>query len=214
MSFLIPGEAEQIQVIDTMEAEGTQTPFAFSVPQEVVDEFLRVGSNTADHRMILAAAFSRGLPSEQLTLRVRGLYHDGNGLMLDGRPYSAWYDDEGIRIAAGKRVQAVHTAQQITWEDAARRIGELLESGQFLSMMELATTPAHERSMLALRLWYLYGDVTVEGHAFMPSMQTIRGGGFPEETARLADQLTDPEFLSAMTADVEAFADAFIDIYT
>ena len=209
MSFLIPGEAAQIQVIDTLEAEGTQTPFAFSVAQEAVDEFLRVGSNTADHRMTLAAAFSRGLSPEQLTLRVRGLYHGGNGLMLDGRPYSAWYDDEGIRIAAGKRARNVRTAQQITWEDAARRIGELLESGQFMSMMELATTPTHERSMLAQRLWYLYGDVTVEGQAFMPSMQTIRGGGFPEETARLAEQLAAPEFLSAMTAEVEAFAAAY-----
>ena len=209
MSFLIPGEAAQIQVIDTLEAEGTQTPFAFSVPQEVVDEFLRVGSNSADHRMTLAAVFSRGLPLEQLALRVRGLYHGGNGLMMDGRPYSAWYDDEGIRIAAGKRAWNVRTAQQISWEDAARRIGELLENGQFMSLMELATTPAHERRMLAQRLWYLYGDIVAEGHRLIPSMQTIRGGGFPEETARLADQLTDPEFLSAMTAEVEAFADAY-----
>ena len=209
MSFLIPGEAEQIQVIDTLEAEGTQTPFAFSVPQEVMDEFLRVGSNTADHRMTLAAAFSRGLPPEQLTLRVRGLYHGGNGFMLDGRPYSAWYDDAGIHIAAGKRARNVRTAQQISWEDAARRIGELLESGQFMSLMELATTPAHERSMLAQRLWYLNGDIAAEGRGLMPSMQTIRGGGFPEETARLADRLADPEFISAITAEVDAFADAY-----
>ena len=209
MSFLIPGEAAQIQVIDTLEAEGTQTPFAFSVPQEVVDEFLRVGSNSADHRMTLAAAFSRSLPPDQLALRVRGLYHGGNGLMLYGRPYSAWYDDEGIRIAAGKRAWNVRTAQQISWEDAARRIGELLESGQFLSLMELATTPAHERSMLAQRLWYLYGDIAAEGRVLMPSMQTIRGRGFPEETARLADQLSDPDFLSAITTEVEAFADAY-----
>ena len=209
MSFLIPGEAAQIQVIDTLEAEGTQMPFAFSVPQEVVDEFLRVGSNSADHRMTLAAAFSRGLPSDQLALRVRGLYHGGNGLMLDGRSYSVWYDDEGIRIAAGKRARNVRTAQQISWEDAAWRIGELLESGQFLSLMELATTPAHERSVLAQRLWYLYGDIAAEGREFMLSMQTIRGGGFPEETARLADQLADPDFLSAITTEVEAFADAY-----
>ena len=209
MSFLIPGEAAQIQVIDTMEAEDTQTPFAFSVPQEVVDEFLRVGSNSTDHRMTLAEAFSKDLPPEQLALRVRGLYHGGNGFMMDGRPYSAWYDDAGIRIAAGKRARSVRTSQQISWEDAARRIGELLESGQFMSMMELATTSAHERRMLAQRLWYLYGDIAAEGRGLMPSMQTIRGGGFPEETARLADRLADPEFLAAMTAEVDAFADAY-----
>lgn len=209
MSFLIPSEAEQIRVIDTLEAEGTQMPFAFSVSQEVVDEFLRVGSNSADHRMTVAAAFSRDLPKEQLALRVRSLYRGGYGFVIKGRPYSAWYDDTGIRVATGRRARNVRTAQQITWEDAAWRIGELLESGQFLSQMELAATPAHERRMLAQRLWYLYGDMAVEGDAFLPSMQTIRGGGFPEETARLADRLADPEFLSAITTEMEAFADAY-----
>lgn len=44
MSFFLPTENEQIQLVDNFEAESAQAPFAFSVPQEVVDEFLRSGA--------------------------------------------------------------------------------------------------------------------------------------------------------------------------
>mgnify|MGYP004652677537 FL=1 len=59
ISFFLPTENEQIQLVDNFEAESAQAPFAFSVPQEVVDEFLRSGSNTADHRMKVAADFAK-----------------------------------------------------------------------------------------------------------------------------------------------------------
>lgn len=59
MSFIIPGESEQIALIEHMEAESVPaTPFAFSVPQEDMDDILRTGGNTTNHRMILAAEFS------------------------------------------------------------------------------------------------------------------------------------------------------------
>ena len=181
MSFIIPGESEQIALIDTMEAESVPaTPFAFSVSKEDMDAILRTGGNTANHRLILAAEFSKGKPVEEMTQILRQVYHGGNGMVTEHGRISAWYAEDGIRFAPGGSARYTRIAQVMSWEDAARRIGELLESGQFMSVMELATAPAHERAMIAQRLWYLYGDTTTEGKAFLPAMESIRGGGFPD----------------------------------
>ncbi len=210
MSFIIPGESEQIALIDTMEAESVPaTPFAFSVSKEDMDAILRTGGNTANHRLILAAEFSKGKPVEEMTQILRQVYHGGNGMVTEHGRISAWYAEDGIRFAPGGSARYTRIAQVMSWEDAARRIGELLESGQFMSVMELATAPAHERAMIAQRLWYLYGDTTTEGKAFLPAMESIRGGGFPDETARLAERLADPAFLSGITTEMDAFADAY-----
>ena len=210
MSFIIPGESEQIALIEHMEAESVPaTPFAFSVSQEDMDDILRTGGNTANHRLILAAEFSKGKPVEEMTQILRQVYHGGNGMVTEHGRISAWYAEDGIRFAPGGSARYTRIAQVMSWEDAARRIGELLESGQFMSVMELATAPAHEHTMIAQRLWYLYGDTTTEGKAFLPAMESIRGGGFPDETARLAERLADPAFLSGITTEMDAFADAY-----
>ena len=211
MSFIIPGESEQIALIEHMEAESVPaTPFAFSVSQEDMDDILRTGGNTANHRLILAAEFSKGKPVEEMTQILRQVYHGGNGMATEHGRISAWYAEDGIRFAPGGSARYTRIAQVMSWEDAARRIGELLESGQFMSVMELATAPAHEHTMIAQRLWYLYGDTTTEGKAFLPAMESIQGGGFPDETARLAERLADPAFLSGITTEMDAFADAYV----
>lgn len=89
---------------------------------------------------------------------LRQVYHGGNGMVTEHGRISAWYAEDGILFAPGGSARYTRIAQVMSWEDAARRIGELLESGQFMSVIELATAPAHERAMIAQRLWYLYGD--------------------------------------------------------
>lgn len=178
MSFLVPSESEQIQIIDSLEAERAQAPSAFFVPQEVIDEFLRNGSNTPDHRMAVAADFSKQFPTETIALRLPRIYHDGYGLRFQGRSYAVWYDKDGLRVAQGKSARFLPSTQRVSWEDAAKRIDELLASGQYLSMMELAQTPFHERSLISQAFWYMYRDLSEDGSAYFPSMDSLRGSGF------------------------------------
>lgn len=210
MTFIIPSESEQIQLIDNMEAESTFTvPSASFIPQEVVDEFLRSGGNTTDHRMIVGTDYAKQLSPMAISAHLQQLYHGGNGFVVNGRQYSAWYDETGIHIFSGKQAQHVSMAQVITWEDAARRIGELMESGQFMSMMELATAPIHERTVLAQSLWYMYRDIASGDDVFLPSMEIIRGGGFPDETGKLSRELANPEFVQQIVAQMEIFTNAY-----
>ena len=58
-------EAEQIQYI--VEAESAEiAPSAFTMPQEYIDQFLRVGSNTDNARTRIAIEYSKQLPRETL----------------------------------------------------------------------------------------------------------------------------------------------------
>ena len=205
MSFLVPSESEQIQIIDSLEAERAQAPSAFFVPQEIIDEFLRNGSNTPDHRMAVAADFSKQFPTETIALRLPRIYHDGYGLRFQGRSYAVWYDKDGLRVAQGKSARFLPSTQRVSWEDAAKRIDELLASGQYLGMMELAQTPFHERSLISQAFWYMYRDLSEDGSAYFSSMDSLRGSGFPDETARFAERLSDPDFLDKMTRFVDAY---------
>ena len=210
MSFLIPSETEQIQIIDSIEAERSgNLPFASFISQEVIDEILRQGSNTSNHRMIMAVDFMKQLPIETVAEHMQKVYHGGYGLVVGGRQFSAWYGDNGIRIATGKSARFINMSQHVSWEDAAKRIGELMESGQFASLMELATAPVYERNQAAQNLWYMHRDIADDGNHFLPSMETIRGGGFPEETARLSMKLAEPEFLATITDELHEFTSAY-----
>ena len=69
-------------------------PSAFSVPQEIIDQFLRFGSNTADSRMNIVSEFSKGKSISALGPFLRTQYHDGYGIEADGVHYSSWYADD------------------------------------------------------------------------------------------------------------------------
>ena len=56
-------------------------PSALSIPQEVVDEVLRMGGNTAHHREQIVAAFEKRKPDTPDFLR--SLLHGGNGIVTD-----------------------------------------------------------------------------------------------------------------------------------
>lgn len=92
---------------------------------------------------------------EQVADHLREIYHGGNGLTVKGKKYAVWYDTEGLRIAAGTSARYVNMAQLVSWEDAARRIDDLMEAGQFATPIEIAEAPAYERRQAAETLLYL-----------------------------------------------------------
>ncbi|MCD8013472.1 MAG: SNF2-related protein [Lachnospiraceae bacterium] len=95
--------------------------------------------------------------------------------------------------------------------DVADRIGELMDAGQFATNVELTETQNHYRSALAQSIWYLRHDFSemTEGVPLLSSLDEYRGGGFPEETARLAKALSDPQTLASITKDMEFFAEIY-----
>ena len=203
---LFLSEAEQIQSID--EAENVaHTSSAFSFAQNDIDHVLRLGGNTDRQRERVVAAFEKQKTTAEIAEILKTLYHGGNGL----GSVSAWYAEDGIHLSHGKSVRYDRSAQVISWESAAERIGELLESGLFASNVELAEAAGYERSLLAEKLWHLYHDFSDKARdsGYLSCLSGIQRTGFPEETAWLAEQLNRPEFRQTLAEEYAAFWTAY-----
>ena len=204
LSFFLP-EAEQIRIID--EAENVKTSSAFSFAQADIDHVLRLGGNTYRQRERIVAAFEERKSTAEIADTLKNLYHGGNGI----GSITAWYAEDGIHLSHGKTARYDKSAQVISWESAAERIGQLLQDGQFATNVELAEAAGYERSLLAERFWELYHDFSEEAReaGYLPSLANNPGRGFPEESAWLTEQLKSPEFRQNLAEEYAAFWTAY-----
>ena len=168
---------------------------------------LRLGGNSDDTRMVIAAAFQKQKSVEDVAALLQNTFHGGSGFKTPEGELSAWYAVDGIHIAPGRSAEYVRTAQVIAWQDAAVRISQLMDSGAYASNVELAEAGQHERMQLAQALWYLKHDLSDEAReqGYLSCMDTLRGGGFPDETARLAEQLTNTDFRDTLSGEFAQF---------
>ena len=168
---------------------------------------LRLGGNSDDTRMVIAAAFQKQKSVGDVAALLQNTFHGGSGFKTPEGELSAWYAVDGIHIAPGRSAEYVRTAQVIAWQDAAVRISQLMDSGAYASNVELAEAGQHERMQLAQALWYLKHDLSDEAReqGYLSCMDALRGGGFPDETERLAERLTDSSFRDALSGEFAQF---------
>ena len=200
---LFPTEEEQIAYI--AEAESYMpSAFSMSIPQSDIDHILRMEGNADYARMKIATEFSKGKSVEEIAAFLQSSFHGGNGVVTENGRYSAWYAEDGIHIANGDAARYLTSAKVVSWQEAAARISELLEQGEYATNVELAEAPGHERTELAQAVWYLRQDLSEKARAqgYLSCLSDMRGGGFPEETARLAERLRDPAFREVLMDDL------------
>ena len=205
------GAGVQLSFLEGLAAQpGTERaesdmPSALSIPQEVVDEVLRVGGNTAHQRERIVAAFEKQKPDTPDFLR--SLLHGGNGIVTDAGTFAVWYDKTGIRISRGRSARHAPSAKLVSWQEAASRIGQLLEEGWFAANVELAGAEGYERFRLAEKLWYLRQDFSGKAidAGYLSSLAKDGGRDFSEDTEWLAEKLTDPAFRTQLTREYRQF---------
>ena len=205
------GAGVQLSFLEGLAAQpGTERaesdlPSALSIPQEVVDEVLRVGGNTAHHRERIVTAFEKQKPDTADFLR--SLLHGGNGIVTDAGTFAAWYDETGIRISRGRAARHAPSAKLVSWQEAASRIRQLLEEGRFAANVELAGAEGYERFRLAEKLWYLRQDFSGKAidAGYLSSLAKDGGHDFSGETEWLAEKLTDPAFRARLNSEYRQF---------
>ena len=200
---LFPTEEEQIAYIAEAESY-TPSAFSMSIPQSDIDHILRMEGNADYARMKIATEFSKGKSAEEIAAFLQSSFHGGNGVVTENGRYSAWYAEDGIHIANGDAARYLTSAKVVSWQEAAERIGQLLTQGEYAANVELAEAPGHERAELAQSIWYLRQDLSEKARAqgYLSCLSDMRGGGFPEETARLAERLRDPAFREVLMDDL------------
>ncbi|WP_330398397.1 SNF2-related protein [Lachnoclostridium sp. An138] len=184
-----------------------QTSSAFSFAQTDIDHVLRLGGNTDRQRERIVAAFEKQKSTAEIAAYLQNLYTGGNGI----GSITAWYAEDGIHLSHGKSARYDKSAQVISWESAAERIGQLLQTGQFATNVELSEAEGYERSLLAEKFWNLYHDFSDEAResGYLPSLANNPGRGFPEESAWLTEQLKSPEFRQTLAEEYAAFWTAY-----
>ena len=208
-----PGRRSSSERIDLQlnlfdEAEDAQAPSAFSFPQEVVDDVLRLGGNTDELRMRVVAEFEKRRSIDEIAAFLPTVYRGGNGFTIDGVKYAVWYAEDGIRVAQGEQARYERGAQLIPWAEAAARIGELLDAERYATKGEVAGAEDYERELIAQKLWNLCRDLSEGNEGLFPSLADV-GGGYPEAVQQIAAKLADPEGREAVLGDYLAFREAY-----
>ena len=197
------------------EQEGEQQTF-FSqpqLPQQVIDEALCIGFNDGNSRLIICAYFMKDKPLEDNAAFLQKSYGtNGAGLFIQDREYAIWYDPEGIRIATGRTVQKRYTTL-VTWEQAAKRIRELLDLGRYMPQSELDRVQDFERMELAKSLIYARREFSDEardaGYLPLTTLTYSAKGGFPEIEAQMQRLLADRDTLGQLVDEWTLFATVY-----
>ena len=184
-----------------------------ALDSEVVDEILRTGSNRSKGQLRLIYNFMVEKTPEEYTEFVKNEYGTGGkGFEIGGAKYAVWFDDLGLRIAAGSTARSGTIANAfLSWEDVNNRIHELLRQGEYAPQAVLDAARQNALQEHAQTLAYMERDLA-DGVAEAVFQDTeIFRGGFPELTDRLAGLLDDTNFLTDLNDRLSALGEAYAE---
>ena len=117
----LPTVEQQIRAIEAP----IQARYAdeIALDSEVVDEILRTGSNRSKGQLRLIYNFMVEKTPEEYTEFVKNEYGTGGkGFEIDGAKYAVWFDDLGLRIAAGDTAKGGTIVNAfLSWEDLSEK---------------------------------------------------------------------------------------------
>ena len=129
---LFPTEEEQLGEIRKAAAVLTQ-PAAFLISDDIVNDILRTGSGGNNTLFHITAKLIEGLDHEEMRKFLISEYGTGGkGFTIRGQKISIWYDSDGIRIRRGDSARR-NFDRMVTWEEAADRIRDMYEEGNYVS---------------------------------------------------------------------------------
>lgn len=207
----LPTVEQQIRAIE----EPIRARYAdeIALDSEVVDEILRTGSNRSKGQLRLIYNFMVEKTPEEYTEFVKNEYGTGGkGFEIGGAKYAVWFDDLGLRIAAGDTAKGGTIVNAfLSWEDVSNRIHELLRQGEYAPQAVLDAVRQNALQEHAQTLAYMERDLA-DGVAEAVFQDTeIFRGGFPELTDRLAGLLDDTDFLTDLNERLSALGEAYTE---
>jgi hypothetical protein len=200
----LPTERRQLSLFEeAAEPAKARTP-AFSVSQQIIDEVLTSGGNEGNSTLRIAAYFKKDhMTAANADFLRREYGMGGKGFIFGGHHVSVWFDSNGLRVAEGDTAESPGAAR-VTWEQAARRIRELLDLGRYMPRSELDKVDGNELMEWAEQLWNLHHDLA-GGAVFFIDEALFRQGA-PESMARIAELLAQPEERETILAGLRTLA--------
>lgn len=214
----LPSENEQLSLFDIgfdWQTESTgqsfpvpqpKEPQRFTLSQQVIDETLCTGGNKPDSvKRICANYMHSWTPEENIAFLRKEYGEDGKGFVSTQGKVAVWYREDGIHLAKGDSALNTRHSMVLSWEQADKRILELLEQGRFAPQAVLDAALPNERKELALDLCHMRQDVS-EGVVLLDEYFQ---GVFPEKSNRIAEILQDSGEREHIIEKLEEFALAY-----
>lgn len=182
------------------------------VSQQIIDEALCIGANDQNSTLDIAMFFrrDRGIAYNAAFLK-RHYRTNGTGFLFQGEHISVWYDESGIKVSRGDYANR-SGATLVTWEQAAKRIRELLDMGRYMPQESLDKINDRELSVVADRLVTFVRDVRGDdAKEYLPSIRAITEnvkGGYPEEVKAVKELLSDTERFDTIFREYDDFQNA------
>ena len=191
--------------------EGGQVRFNLPLQQKEVDTVLIYGGNEEDLRLKILAEYSKGKSIEELADFLQSSFRGGNGYEVAGNKVCAWYDKEGVYLS-NDISSKTNPMQILSWSNAAKRIGELIESGEYATNVEVAEAFYYERKKLVEKLWYLKRDFADDvKENYLQVLDRTEKNGFPDETEELSEKLRSPEFRNKLREEYSIFLQDYME---
>ena len=173
---------------------------------DMVNYVLRGGSAEPRSLERIVAQFQKGKSvAENAEFLRKEFGEDGRGYKYAPPDYSSsalvasWTDNTGITVAISNTAFPEGKNAHLEWSEAAERIGEMLENGEYCSQNIIDRAIDNDMKDIAGKLWYLHQDCDVE--YFIPD--EMFKGGFPDSTERIKASLTDSATLQKYIDELE-----------
>ena len=183
----------------------------FPIEQIMIDDVLRSGSVEPHSLERIVAEYQKGKSTSEIAAFLQKEYGDeAIGVFSGDKQIAAVFDESGITIGAGITAYNEKSSVHLTWEQAAERIGELLENGEYAVQEALDAAHDMEIKDTAELLWYIHQDLSEGVEYFIPE-EVFDNGGFPDNTALIAEHLQDRETLQRYIDGMRDFAARYAD---
>ncbi len=178
-----PTEEEQKNTV--MKAAQETFGAAFSMPWQIIDEVLCDGSNKKDSTLRICVEFSKNKSLKEKAEFLKEEYGtDAKGFIINGNKVASLWDKDGIRISYGTSVKSSNTF--LSWEDAAKRIDELLDIGRYAPTDILLRMQDYEVKYVAESFWNQYSNLDLENYPELKELfdDEMISGSYPDMIER------------------------------
>ena len=189
----------QLQLIDDRAVEDVST---FSFTQEIIDRALQSGSSFSQGKYRIYCYFKQGHSMEDTVKFLKNEYGvGGRSSILTGTGIGEEHDGKGLKLHRGYGEDSPKIL--LKWNAVAKRIGELIDVGRYLSKRELEGIPDYERRVLAGEIYHFYYNCPENVMRPYPA-----GTDYYEAVKLLLPQLEEPERVTELVSQMsEVLAD-------
>lgn len=191
-------EEQQLNLFDMVPLENptsnsVKAPFA--LPQNVVDAVLAEGTEYKDDKLRIAIFFSLDQPIEENAKFLKNLYRTGsNGFIINQRNVSYTWNEDGFQITWGKGIVNALDKQELSWEDCAKGIRNLLDQGRYMPQEDLDKLKDFEYHEMAETLMYMCQDMDYELSNHMMELRELASLMFIKGPPKIAGLLQTKDF--------------------